>query len=109
MKPRSFLFWPPLRLAGQHAPEENINARRDRQDSGYEVIRNAQYQRRVATGRMALKIASLSSPEYDQPWESLSAESKNRLVAQMEVYAAMIERIDEDTRGVKDLLHRQGR
>ncbi len=75
----------------------------------FQEIRNARYQRQIETGLIDPKIAPLSPPEYDQPWESLSTELKQRRIAQMEVYAAMIERMDENIGRVIDLLDQQGR
>jgi arylsulfatase len=73
------------------------------------VIRNNRYERQVKTGLFDPKIAPLSPPEYDQPWEALSDELKCRRIAQMEVYAAMVERMDENIGRVIDLLDQQGR
>jgi arylsulfatase len=92
-----------------HAPEESIEACRGRYDVGYEVIRNKRYERQVNTGLFDPKIAPLSPPEYDQPWEALSDELKCRRIAQMEVYAAMVERMDENIGRIIDLLDQQGR
>jgi arylsulfatase A-like enzyme len=91
------------------SPEESIEACRGRYDVGYEVIRNNRYERQVKTGLFDPKIAPLSPPEYDQPWEALSDELKCRRIAQMEVYAAMVERMDENIGRVIDLLDQQGR
>jgi arylsulfatase len=92
-----------------HAPEESIEKCRGRYDAGYDVIREARYQRQIKAGLFDPEIAPLSPPDYDQPWESLSADLKQRRITQMEVYAAMVERMDEDIGRVIALLDQQGR
>jgi len=92
-----------------HAPEEYIAKCRGRYDAGYEKIRNARYQRQIESGLIDPKIAPLSPPDYKEDWESLSPELKQRRIAQMEVYAAMVEQMDENIGRVIELLDQQGR
>ncbi len=92
-----------------HAPEESIEKCRGRYDVGYDAIRNARYQRQIEMGLFDPEVAPLSPPEYDQSWDTLPAELKLRRIAQMEVYAAMVERMDENIGRIINLLDQQGR
>lgn len=92
-----------------HAPEESIEKCKGRYDKGYDAIRNARYQRQIDSGLIDPAIAPLSPSNYKDPWDSLSADLKQRRVRQMEVYAAMIERMDDNIGRMIDLLAEQKR
>ncbi|MGC9452752.1 MAG: sulfatase-like hydrolase/transferase [Oceanipulchritudo sp.] len=63
-------------------------------DVGYEAIRGARYQRQLASGLIDAARYPLSA-ENHAIWNSLSAASKADQVLRMQVYAAMIDRIDQ--------------
>ncbi len=92
-----------------HAPEDSVAKVRGRYDAGYDAIREARYQRQVESGLFDPEIAPLSPVDYDHPWESLPPELKQRRITQMEVYAAMVERMDDNIGRVITLLEEQGR
>ncbi len=92
-----------------HAPEESIEKCRGRYDEGYDAIRNARYQRQVESGLIDPETAPLSPSDYEFEWESLKPEIRQRRIEQMEVYAAMMERMDDNIGRVIALLEKQGR
>ena len=92
-----------------HAPQGNIERCIGRYDAGYDAIRNARYERQIASGLFDSGIAELSEPEYDQPWDEFSPKQRERRIQQMEVYAAMVERLDENIGRLIELLKQQGR
>ena len=92
-----------------HAPQGNIERCIGRYDAGYDAIRNARYERQIASGLFDSGIAKLSEPEYDQPWDEFSPKQRERRIQQMEVYAAMVERLDENIGRLIELLKQQGR
>jgi len=86
------------------APEEDIARQRGRYSEGYEVLRQRRFAAWKAAG-FAPADAMLPNlaPDY-KPWESLSPEEQARSAHRMEVYAAMVERLDyEIGRVLKDL------
>ncbi|VGO20698.1 arylsulfatase [Pontiella sulfatireligans] len=91
------------------APQKHIDRCKGRYDAGYDAIRNARYQRQIELGVVDPEVAKLSEPEYDQPWEELSPKQRERRIEQMEVYAAMIENMDDNIGRLLDLLQKQGR
>ncbi|MBT8043070.1 MAG: sulfatase-like hydrolase/transferase, partial [Pontiella sp.] len=91
-----------------HAPQESIDRVKGRYDAGYDAIRNARYKRQIESGLFDPEIAKLSKAVYDQPWDEFSEEKRTRRIRQMEVYAAMVERMDSNIGRMIDLLRKQG-
>ncbi|MDP0497649.1 MAG: arylsulfatase [Verrucomicrobiota bacterium JB024] len=63
--------------------------------AGYDAIRTARYQRQVACGLIDPETAPLSLPTY-VPWDRLSTRQKKEEARRMQVYAAMIDRVDQN-------------
>lgn len=63
--------------------------------AGYEAVRNARYQRQVAMGLIDPKVSPLSDRESPD-WADLSAEKKQEEDRKMAVYAAMVDRLDQN-------------
>ena len=63
-------------------------------DQGYEYIRKTRYQKQLELGLIDSTF-TLSESTYNK-WDSLSDEQKAHEAAVMEVYAAMIDRIDQN-------------
>ena len=76
-------------------------------DEGYEAIRKARYEKQRRMGLIDGKFR-LSEPTF-RPWESLSDEEKKTESRKMEVYAAMIDRMDQNIGRVIDKLKEQGK
>ena len=62
--------------------------------AGYEKIREARYKRQIDMG-LADKSSPLSKPTF-KPWASLSDEKRKEEDLKMAVYAAMIDRMDQN-------------
>lgn len=76
------------------APDDDVARQRGKYAEGYDVIRNRRFESWEAT-RFA--PASAEPPELSRghvPWNSLTAEEQARSARVMEVYAAMVERMD---------------
>ncbi len=71
-------------------------------DVGYGAIRRARYARQLERGLIDRKTAPLSDREHPE-WNSLSREEKRDQARRMEVYCAMIDRMDQ---GVGRLLRK---
>lgn len=90
------------------APEENVAKYRGRYDQGYEALRAE----RLAKQKELGLIAPDTQP-HDfvgvKPWASLSADEKAFEARKMEVYAGMVDRLDQNVGRVIATLKQQGK
>jgi arylsulfatase A-like enzyme len=86
---------------------EDIRKYEGMYDAGYEKIRQERYHRQLGMGLID-STYRLSVPLYP-PWDSLPAEMKKEEIRKMEVYAAMIDRLDQDIGKVVEKLKETGR
>ena len=95
-KARPFFLY--LAFNAPHDPlmawPEDIGKYRGKYDAGYEAIRRARYQKQLDIGLIDDSYR-LSEPTFDE-WEDLSEADKLFEAAKMEVYAAMIDRMDQN-------------
>jgi len=75
--------------------------------AGYDAIRKARYEKQLQMGLID-KHFRLSPPTY-QPWNELTPEKKASEERKMAVYAAMIDRMDQDIGKILDKLKAQGK
>ena len=76
-------------------------------DEGYEAIRQARYSKQL---EMGLIDGSYSLSEATYPsWDTLSQEMKREEIRKMEVYAAMIDRLDQNIGRILKSLEETGR
>ena len=73
---------------------EDIKKYKNKYDVGYKVIRENRFLKQKQLGIIS-ENTQLSKPEY-QNWKGLSAEERAIEIQRMEVYAAMIDRIDQN-------------
>lgn len=78
-----------------------------RYDRGYEDIRKARYERQLEMGLLD-ETYILSEPAYPA-WDTLSEEFKQEEIRKMEVYAAMVDRLDQNIGRVLKTLEETGR
>jgi len=64
-------------------------------DVGYEPIRQARYKKQVKLGLVDPKASPLSPGEFPD-WDSLNPDVKREEIARMQVYAAMVDRVDQN-------------
>jgi len=76
-------------------------------DEGYGAIREARYQRQLEMGLIDEENFPLSDPTHTK-WDNLSEEERADQARRMEVYAAMIDRLDQNIGRVLDYLRQQG-
>ena len=77
-----------------HAWPEDIAKYEGVYEKGYEAIRNARFKRQRDMGIFGPE-AILTKPSH-KPWHSLSADQKKDQARRMQVYAAMIDRVDQN-------------
>jgi arylsulfatase len=76
-------------------------------DVGYEAIRQARYQRQVELGLIDAASAPLSASMHAD-WDRLSNDQKVEEARRMQVYAAMIDRVDQSIGRILEQLKKLG-
>jgi arylsulfatase A-like enzyme len=91
------------------APEADIARQRGRYDEGYEVLRQNRFKAWLAKGFGSKDNATLPNlpPGYSS-WSALTADEQAKSSRTMEVYAAMIERLDMEVGRVLKYLEDSG-
>lgn len=78
-----------------HAPQEVIARYQGKYDSGYEALREKRLRRQVELGLLESRAVP-SDFDLALRWADLSPDEQARSSRRMEVYAAMVERMDEN-------------
>lgn len=79
-----------------HAPQETIDKYDGVYDGGYDVIRQARIERMQKLGLIAEGQATAPQHSEWPAWDELSADEQKREVKRMQVYAAMVDLLDEN-------------
>lgn len=86
----SAVHWP------LQAPASHIDRYRSRYDEGYDLLRSQRLARMQALGIVNENLRELPENPRVPPWASLPPQEKRRQARSMEVYAAMLEHVDEN-------------
>ena len=86
---------------------QDIAKYKGKYNAGYEAIRKARYEKQKKLGLINAKY-KLSEPTH-KPWRSLTPQQQATEARKMEVYAAMIDRMDRNIGYVLDKLKKQGK
>lgn len=86
---------------------EDIQKYKGYYDAGYDAIRKERYGKQLAMGLIDEKH-QLSASTYPE-WDTLSEEFKREEIRKMEIYAAMIDRLDQNIGRVLKALEETGR
>jgi len=89
------------------APPEIIAKYKGRYDGGWDVLRRERLERQRKLGVLPAN-AELTAPSTMADWNKLSAEEKQRQSRAMEIYAAMVDRMDWNIGRVLDQLRKSG-
>jgi arylsulfatase len=89
------------------APSETIEKYEGKFDEGYSAIRQDRYEQQVQSGLLDKGTYPLSEPTH-RDWDTLSTAERQDQARRMEVYAAMIDRMDQNIGRVVDYLERRG-
>jgi len=92
-----------------HAPQAYIDKYKGLYDEGYEVLREKRFNALKTSGVLPTSVPLPAWPRIIPRWSSLSAEEKALSSRNMEVYAAMIDYMDEQIGRVFELLKQQGK
>lgn len=78
------------------APKEQIEKYKGAYDAGWDVLRAARHKKQIATGLLAEKWELCPRPAHVPAWDSLSAQDKAWEARRMEVFAAMVDVVDQN-------------
>src|SRR3546814_4786885 len=78
------------------APPEDIARYKGRYDEGFDVLRERRLARQRDLGILAPDIAAHTPRNRDGSWDSLTAEQQRLAARNMEIYAAMVDRLDQN-------------
>ena len=82
-------------------------------DGGYEAVRQARYQCQVKLGLIDPKTSPLPPMEFGRKntkqWEDLSPDERKQEAMRMEIYAAMVDRVDQNIGRLLKRLEEQGK
>jgi arylsulfatase len=89
------------------APAEDVARYKGRYDQGFEVLRQERLKRQEKLGLVPAGTAA-HTPELRKDWASLTPEQKQSAARDMEIYAAMVDRLDQNVGRVIAELKRSG-
>jgi arylsulfatase A-like enzyme len=90
------------------APDDWIDKYRGAYDKGYGVIGTERLARQKTLGIVARDTERAPRPANIPTWESLTKEDKQRSARKMEIYAAMVEHMDDQIGRLLDHLRKSG-
>ena len=90
-----------------HAPQEYIDKYKGTYDQGFDWLRNARYQRLKELGIISEDVERF--PWNGVKWEDLSEEEQRKTAREMEVYAAMIDYMDNQISRIFNWLEKSGK
>jgi len=76
-------------------PDDELDRYAGQYDQGYDTLRVERFNSLKAAGILADNHELPPRPESIPPWENLTAEEKRREARKMELYAAMVENLDD--------------
>ena len=79
-----------------HAPEEDIKKYAGKYDAGWDDIRRARHARQLESGLLPAKWKLSKRPGHIPAWEELDADEQQWEARRMEVFAAMVDVMDEN-------------
>lgn len=108
-----FLYFAHIAMHGPHQVKEADLAKyRGRYEAGWDEIRRERFARQVEAGLFdtGTPIAERNTePGYDAPpWDSLEPEEQQRFARYQEVYAAMVDSVDQSVGRIVDTLEELG-
>ncbi|SDD08344.1 arylsulfatase [Glycomyces harbinensis] len=108
-----FLYFAHVAMHGPHqAKAEDIAKYRGKYGHGWDAVRKARFAKQLAEGIFPEGTEAAprnTEPGFDAPeWDSLSAEEQDRYARYMEVYAAMVDNVDQSIGRLLDTVEALG-
>jgi len=91
-----------------HAPKETIEKYRGRYDEGWDALRERRIDRQRELGLIPDGAPVGARPEWILAWDDLTDEQRQQRARDMEIYAAMIDLLDQAIGRVLDNLRQSG-
>ena len=91
-----------------HAPEADIKKCDGRYDGGWDQLRTSRYAKQLKIGLIPEKFKLSKRPDHIPTWDSLSAKERQWESDRMEVFAAMVEVMDQNIGRLVDRLKAKG-
>ena len=91
-----------------HAPKEYIDKYQGKYDEGWDVLREQRLQQLKDLGIIDQGVKPFPRLALVKAWEEMSAEERRKAARDMEVYAAMVDYMDEQIKRVFDYLKEIG-
>ena len=79
-----------------HAPEADCKKYDGKYDAGWDVIRAARHKKQLASGLLPSKYALSPRADHTPAWDSLSKKEQQWEADRMEVFAAMVDVVDQN-------------
>ncbi len=92
-----------------HAPEELIQKYKDHYSAGWDVLQRSRLRRLKAKGLIPVNVEPQPRPNWISSWDRLDKKAKQIAARDMAVYAAMIDRVDQNIGRIVSDLKTQGR
>lgn len=89
-------------------PEQHAELYRGVYDEGYEALAQQRFERAKTKGVISENMELPAFPTLVQPWDSLTPTQQKERTRTMEIYAAMVERLDHHVGRVIDHLKKEG-
>jgi arylsulfatase len=90
-----------------HAPEKDVEKYDGRYDLGWDKMRVERYQRQLKSGLIPAKYKLSPRPAHIPAWDTLSKEERQWESDRMEVFAAMVDLLDENVGRLVDYLKKK--
>ena len=91
-----------------HAPEKDVKKYDGRYDAGWDEVRRARHTRQLKSGLLPAKWKLSPRPDHIPAWEKLNEEERQWEADRMEVFAAMVDLLDENIGRIVQKLKDQG-
>ncbi len=90
------------------APADDITRYKGRYDAGFDVLRQQRLARQRDLGILSADVVPHTPRNRDGSWDSLTADQQRTAVRNMEIYAAMVDRLDQNVGRVIEALRTSG-
>ncbi len=90
------------------APEQAVRKYDGRYDGGWDKLRTQRHRRQLQSGLLPSKWKLSPRPDHVPAWDSLSEEDRRWEADRMEVFAAMVDVLDQNVGRLVDFLKKKG-
>ena len=90
------------------APEEDIKKYDGRYDNGWDALRESRFEKQIQTGLFPTSMSLSPRPSHVPAWKTLSKKEQAWEADRMEVFAAMVDVLDQNVGRIKKKLEQDG-